>query len=367
MTYAITPVDGHYELAYAPGTGFPSTFATMLFSAWFEFKADQSGFQMGALGFNPAPGLAGAFRGASVVATFPTDSSPRTITVNIGDDNSYNSPVPGNPYMGIVSFDMDALVAGTYYNILVSIDSETNVVQCYVNDAPLSVLPTPFWGSTNPIHEPVSGSSGSGDGSIFVAALNNVGTNPCVADCWWGVTGGFVDLGVEANRRLFINADLTPVFLGTNGQVPFGSAPQAYATVPPSGIALQFLTNRGSTGGTFVNTGLGILCTPPSPPPSTALRMGHVIATSLVTESPCTALQFSPSPTVTPNFGLRWSNTRGETWGNPVPQILSADPRAQPIWLRTGYARDRVFELFWSFAFNTAVNGAFVDVEPFGS
>lgn len=105
------------------------------------------------------------------------------------------------------------------------------------------------------------------------------------------------------------------------------------------------------------------------PPPATVLNMGHVIATSLAAESPCTASLFSPPPAtiLTPSMGLRWSDTRGATWGNAVPQPLSADPLAQPIWNRTGYARDRVFELFWSFAFKTALNGAFVDVEPFDS
>lgn len=105
------------------------------------------------------------------------------------------------------------------------------------------------------------------------------------------------------------------------------------------------------------------------PPPFTPakLNMGEVVVTSLATESPCTVAQFTTPPPVPNAVGLRWSNTRGLTFGNAVPQGLSTDPLSQLQWNRTGYARDRVFELFWSAAVKTALNGAFVIVEPWKS
>lgn len=81
-------------------------------------------------------------------------------------------------------------------------------------------------------------------------------------------------------------------------------------------------------------------------------------------ESPCTVTMFATVPTTFPSMGLRWSDTRGKTFGTPVAQAMSTNPYAQLQWNRTGMARDRVFELFWSAATDTALNGAFIEVVP---
>jgi hypothetical protein len=94
------------------------------------------------------------------------------------------------------------------------------------------------------------------------------------------------------------------------------------------------------------------------------LNMGSLIVTSLLTESPCTSSLFSPAATSPPSIGLRASDTRGKTFGAPVPQPLGTDPLTQLQWNRTGYARDRVYEMFWTAAAPTALNGAFVILEP---
>lgn len=64
-------------------------------------------------------------------------------------------------------------------------------------------------------------------------------------------------------------------------------------------------------------------------------------------------------------ISLRWSDNRGQTYGNPIEQSLGdwGDYLTQPQWNRLGYARDRVFELSWTAAANTALNGAFVEVQ----
>jgi hypothetical protein len=127
--------------------------------------------------------------------------------------------------------------------------------------------------------------------------------------------------------------------------------------------------NSGSGGGSFtLNSGDSLsFCgvnppgpPPPPPPPSATLNLDNVIVTSLLSESPCTVAMYTTPPPVVPALGLRWSDTRGA-------QEFSTDPEAQAIWNRTGYARDRVFELFWSAALKTALNGAFVIVEPWKS
>jgi hypothetical protein len=73
---------------------------------------------------------------------------------------------------------------------------------------------------------------------------------------------------------------------------------------------------------------------------------------------------FGPLPPVKsePMVSLRWSDTRGASWGNPVMQSLgSAGEYPTSIqFQRLGMARDRVFELSWSAPARTALNGAFI-------
>lgn len=61
---------------------------------------------------------------------------------------------------------------------------------------------------------------------------------------------------------------------------------------------------------------------------------------------------------------LRWSDTRGKSWGEPVLQGVGAQGEylTAAQWRRLGTARDRVFELSWSFPYETALNGAYVEV-----
>ena len=70
--------------------------------------------------------------------------------------------------------------------------------------------------------------------------------------------------------------------------------------------------------------------------------------------------------TIGPQVMLRWSDTRGASWGNGIYQELGATGQyyTQPQWQRLGLARDRVFELSWSAPVKTALNGAYVDVLP---
>jgi hypothetical protein len=64
-----------------------------------------------------------------------------------------------------------------------------------------------------------------------------------------------------------------------------------------------------------------------------------------------------------PTLSLRWSDTRGASWGNPITQSLGKTGKylTSVQFQRLGMARDRVFELSWSGDFRTALNGAFVE------
>lgn len=60
---------------------------------------------------------------------------------------------------------------------------------------------------------------------------------------------------------------------------------------------------------------------------------------------------------------LRYSDTRGESWSNPIANDFGATGEFLKSiqFQRLGMARDRVFELFWSAPVRTALQGAFVD------
>lgn len=66
-----------------------------------------------------------------------------------------------------------------------------------------------------------------------------------------------------------------------------------------------------------------------------------------------------------PVVGLRWSDNRGQSYGNAVFQSLGNTGQyiTSIQWSRLGMARDRVFELSWSANCNTALQGGFVKTE----
>lgn len=72
-----------------------------------------------------------------------------------------------------------------------------------------------------------------------------------------------------------------------------------------------------------------------------------------------------PDPSIDPMLNLRWSDDRGVSFNNGLQQSLgmTGEYRSIPSWNRLGFARDRVFELSWTAACATALNGAFIDVE----
>lgn len=66
-----------------------------------------------------------------------------------------------------------------------------------------------------------------------------------------------------------------------------------------------------------------------------------------------------------PTVSLRWSDTRGASWGNPIQTSMGSTGQylVSMQFQRLGMARDRVYELFWSAPYKTALNGAWLDVK----
>ena len=71
-----------------------------------------------------------------------------------------------------------------------------------------------------------------------------------------------------------------------------------------------------------------------------------------------------PNMAETPLVFLSWSDDRGVTFQNPVPQTIGQTGQYLTTisWNRLGMARDRVFKLEWSAPVRTALNGGFTEV-----
>lgn len=67
-----------------------------------------------------------------------------------------------------------------------------------------------------------------------------------------------------------------------------------------------------------------------------------------------------------PQVLLRWSDTAGASWGDTVtlPFSRTGDYYRQLGANRLGIARDRVFEISWSFPFKTAMQGPWINITP---
>lgn len=122
---------------------------------------------------------------------------------------------------------------------LVSVDCASQTVQYYLNDQPVSIISGGWTGSG---HFQASSNANIWD---FDIGSGFGFTYPAFADLWLAKTSSFVDLSISANRRKFINSDLTPVDLGADGSLPLGSVPQIFQTILPGGVPNDFLINRG--------------------------------------------------------------------------------------------------------------------------
>lgn len=254
-------------------------------------------------------------------------------------------------YQGVWAFPSP----GYRVHMMMSADLHAQVVQVYVNDAPVT-LTGETWTGTPPFNFNIANTINIWEWNV--AGTIASGSHPALGDAWLHNTPAFVDLSVVANRRRFINADLTPVNLGDTGTEPFGYQPAMYMSIRPGGVAADILLNRGLGGGswnasapppTIQAPGSCIL---PMPPPPT-LAMDNVTAF---------AEEITPQGQL---VFLSWSDDRGHSWSNPVGQPIGArgDYLASIQWQRLGLARDRVFRLTFSVPVATAILGAYIEAD----
>lgn len=84
----------------------------------------------------------------------------------------------------------------------------------------------------------------------------------CLAEMWF--TQSYIDLSVTANRRKFISATGKPVFLGSDGSLPTGSAPLIYFHLDDGEAVENFAVNRGGGGNFTISGTLDTATTSPS-------------------------------------------------------------------------------------------------------
>src|SRR5688500_16582817 len=100
--------------------------------------------------------------------------------------------------------------------------------------------------------------SNHGIGAYPVGFSNKLGGD--LSDFWYD-PGTYIDLSIAANRAKFFEGG-KPVYLGDNGSLPTGAAPEIYLT----GNTTAWHTNKGTGGGFTENGELGESSSNPSGP-----------------------------------------------------------------------------------------------------
>lgn len=179
------------------------------------------------------------------------DASRRTILIN--DTERLIIDFDAANELRVVAYDSSPTIlinrvttttftaSSTYLHVLIAVDLSVPTIQVYVND---SVEATSGALNTGTIDF-------TGDG--WTVGANSAGTYEIegVLGPIFFYPGLYLDLSVEANRRLFVTADGGWVNLGANGRTPFGSTPHLYLI---GNGATEFASNVGG-GGAFTAAG----------------------------------------------------------------------------------------------------------------
>jgi hypothetical protein len=234
-------------------------------------------------------------------------------------------PTDGNVLLQLTTNDA---VANTQYLVKVS---AANAAVIWTRPAPRAIAVNPGLAPGNISHQQV--------GLIHETSSSIVATGTgalTTAGPFGGVTyNSFPETGWDQSR----SDDVSRLYL-----LPVGSynAAAPNAPTPAAGTPASFANSYALVGGLF--------------PALPKLALDDVVCTTI----PALALNL---------ISLRWSDDRGRSYGSPVTQPMgeAGEYRTSLQWQRLAYARDRVFEVSWSVACRTALQGCWIDVTPAGS
>lgn len=155
--------------------------------------------------------------------------------------------ISGNNSALTLILGKQASVASTYdgawHHAIMSVDM-TSGATLYVDDAPLSLPGGTFTNDTlifsgANVQDWAIGSTGGGTSKW----------PQDMAEVYFAI-GQSIDLSLVSNRRKFRSASGKPVYLGSDGSAPTGTAPSIYLHLATAEAVANFATNRGS-GGNF--------------------------------------------------------------------------------------------------------------------
>lgn len=131
--------------------------------------------------------------------------------------------------------------AATWLHVLASWDLASATGHLYINDvSDLAASPTLT-------DDTIDYTKAEWSVGADVAGGNQLGG--CIAELYLA-QGQYLDLSIVSNRRKFISASGKPVFLGTDGSQPTGTAAIVYQHLDDGEAVANFATNAG-TGGDF--------------------------------------------------------------------------------------------------------------------
>jgi hypothetical protein len=221
--------------------GAPSSGRKMTFSCWIQAIGNPPSGQSGMLLAITASGGGG---GATTIARSGTSGSPATTLSTNAYSNSGTTVLRGDSTAGAIPID------GQWHYVAFCGDGDAGTASSIVD----GVVTSGFGGNSASIN--FAYNTARIGRFIGSGSLPNW-LNAYIAEFWWDTS--YIDLTNPANLAKFRSPSGKPVFLGSDGSLPTGTAPLLYF----SGDSTDFPTNRG-TGGAF--TVSGTLTTAPNSP-----------------------------------------------------------------------------------------------------
>ena len=136
------------------------------------------------------------------------------------------------------------LASTTWLNVLIAWDLANTTASIYISDIS-------DFASSGILNDTLDYTDT--DWAIGAIINGNAKFDGCMSELYFA-PGQYLDFSVIANRRKFISSGGRPVYLGSDGSLPTGTAPLVYSHLDDGEAVANFATNRG-TGGDFTITG----------------------------------------------------------------------------------------------------------------